>query len=290
MQHQILFTSDIHGNKIQYSKLTKFAQKVSPDSILIGGDIAPKNFYHDDFIKGQEKFFQKDFQTIMKKLKQKSPDSQIYLMMGNDDCSCNLDVLKKGEPDLYQIIHNKRIKINKDFEIVGYSNVPITPFGIKDWEKYDLSKVSRKSEAEYSIRKITNYRLHGIISTKLGWKNFNFTPEIGKKDSIQKDLAKKLFTKTPNKTIYVMHSPPDNTHLDQTSNQNHVGSFAIRNFIEKYNPYLTLHGHIHETVDVTGKFKEHIGKTLSLTSGNYNVGKNLAVLVFDLYDMTSSAP
>jgi len=40
----------------------------------------------------------------------------------------------------------------------------------------------------------------------------------------------------------------NNTALDITGNDMHVGSFAVRQFIEKYQPHLTLHGHIHETV------------------------------------------
>ena len=59
---------------------------------------------------------------------------------------------------------------------------------------------------------------------------------------------------------------------------------AVRLFIEKEQPYLTLHGHIHETVDISGTFKHNIQNTLCLTSGNHNVGEQLAVLVFDLYN------
>lgn len=66
-------------------------------------------------------------------------------------------------------------------------------------------------------------------------------------------------------------------------NERNVGSIAIRLFIEKSQPYLTLHRHIHETVGVSGKYKENAGKTISLTSGNHNIGDKLALLVFDLY-------
>ena len=62
----------------------------------------------------------------------------------------------------------------------------------------------------------------------------------------------------------------------------HVGSMALRLFIEQYQPYLTLHGHIHETVEMSGNFKHKIGETLCLSSGNHNVGDNLAILVLDI--------
>ena len=119
------------------------------------------------------------------------------------------------------------------------------------------------------------------------WTEFNFGHEIEKQDSIQKDLEQDLFLKNSNKTIYVVHCPPNNTNLDITSPQAksdgmHVGSMALRLFIEKYQPYLTLYGHIHETVEMSGEFKDKIGDTLCLASGNYNVGDKLALLVFEL--------
>jgi len=177
--------------------------------------------------------------------------------------------------------------LTEDFDIVGYSFVPITPFGIKDWEKYDFSDPPRNFEAEYLIRKKTNYRLEAKKSTKDGWEDFSFTPAIEKNDSIQKDLRCELFLKSPERTIYVFHCPPNNTNLDITSplslsGKMHVGSMALRLFIEKYQPYLTLHGHIHETVEMSGNFKDKIGNTLCLASGNHNVGDKLAVLVFEI--------
>lgn len=284
MAYKILYTSDIHGNELQYSKLIEFFKKTFPDAVVIGGDIAPKGFLRGNFINGQREFFKNKFQKLMTELKNSSPNSKIFLMMGNDDCSINLDVLKLGDPKLYKIIHNKRIKLTKEFDIVGYSYVPITPFGIKDWEKYDLSEFPKNLKNIYSNRKKLNYRFDGKKSTKSGWKPFLFTPKMESLDSIQKDLSKKLFTEKPSKTVYVFHSPPDNTNLDLIGKNYHVGSIAIKSFIEYNQPYLTLHGHIHETVDVSKNFKDKIGKTLCLSSGNCDTLNQLAVLLFDLYN------
>lgn len=279
---KIIYTSDIHGNEIQYKKLVDYAIKIKPDFIIIGGDIAPKDFSKDTFIAGQKYFFENDLPKLLKPLKISLPATKIFLMMGNDDCSINMNVLEKYDPSLYYIIHNKRIKLIDDFDIVGYSCVPITPFGIKDWEKYDFSKVPRESEEKYLKRKQQNCRLTAKKSTIDGWQDFVFTPEIEKNDSIQKDLTKDLFLKNLKKTIFVMHCPPDNTDLDIISTGAHVGSIALRNFIIKHQPYLTLHGHIHETVEMSGEFKQEIGDTLCLTSGNNDIGEDLAVLVFEI--------
>ena len=282
-RHKILYTSDIHGNEIQYSKLIQYAIKISADSIIIGGDIAPKGGAIEDYIEYQRNFLEYRLPDMLQPLKKDLPNSNLFLMMGNDDCAANMDVLEKSK--LFKVIHNKRIKLTEDFEIVGYSFVPITPFGIKDWEKYDLSRVPVTLKKKYDRRKLTNYRLNGIKSIKTRWNIFQFDSGMEVQDSIQKDLSSKIFGKNPRETVYIIHSPPDNSDLDMVSNRNHVGSMAVRLFIEEKQPYLTLHGHIHETVDVSGAFKYNIKNTLCLTSGNHNIGEQLAVLVFDLYNL-----
>src|SRR3989338_739243 len=279
MTFRLLFSSDLHGNEIQYNKFFKFANQISADILILGGDISPKNKY-ENFIENQREFFKYKLQEEIKKFKRKSPKPNIYLMMGNDDCAVNLDVL--DNPDLYQNIHGKRLKINDNFDIVGYSFVPITPFKLKDWEKFDMSNVPIYLKEYYEYRKKVNYRLDGFKSTKDGWVDFLFDNDMEKSVSIQKDLENEIFTKNAGKTVYVIHTPPNNTNLDQTIRKDNVGSIAVRLFIEKYQPYLTLHGHIHETVDVSGKFKDIIGNTLCMASGNHNVGEDLAVIVLDL--------
>lgn len=301
MRYVVVYTSDVHGNEVQYQKLVDYALQVSADFVVIGGDIAPKGnsvtasieelkskgLPPDAFIAMQRIFFKERLPNLVRPLREKN--IHLFMMMGNDDCKANLDVFEQGEEKgLYQIIHGKRLKLTDDFDVVGYSYVPITPFGIKDWEKFDLSEVPKSLGKEYAKRKKATYKLAGSLSTLEGWFPFRFTAEMEKKDSIQKDLDQPLFRNKPNKTVYVLHSPPNDTNLDIIMNGNHVGSFAERLFIERCQPYLTLHGHIHETVHKSGSFKQVIGNTISLASGNHNVGKDLAVVVFDLYDLGSA--
>ncbi|MEK6939442.1 MAG: metallophosphoesterase, partial [Nanoarchaeota archaeon] len=246
MKHIVVYTSDIHGNEAQYQKLVDYALQVSADSVIVGGDIAPKGLPENEFIPVQRAFFQERLPTLFSPIKNSS--TKVYLMMGNDDCAANYDVFEEGEEDgLYKIIHGKRLKLTDDFDIVGYSCVPITPFGIKDWEKFDLSDVPPHLARDYEDRKRKNYNLDAHKSSVEGWIPFRFTPEMEKRDSIQNDLSTKLFQEDPHKTVYVMHAPPNNTNLDIILTGNHVGSFAERLFIEQRQPFLTLHGHIHET-------------------------------------------
>ena len=67
----------------------------------------------------------------------------------------------------------------------------------------------------------------------------------------------------------------------------HVGSIAIKRFIEKKQPFLTLHGHVHETVRLTGEWKERRGKTFSFSAAHD--GDELAVIRFDTNDLENAS-
>lgn len=88
---------------------------------------------------------------------------------------------------------------------------------------------------------------------------------------IKKDLEKIMGRYEPSKTIFIFHAPPFNTSLDVHWSGRHVGSTAIREFIEKRQPKLTLHGHIHESFSMTKQFMQKIGKTVSVNPGNANM-------------------
>ena len=288
VQHLVVYSADLHGNESQYRKLVDLAKASSADSIIIGGDIAPQRGTRNHFISIQRDFLSKRLPDLLLPFKEALPDSQIYLMMGNDDCACNLDILKRFDNELFHLIHGRRLRLARRFDIVGYSFVPITPFMLKDWEKFDLSAVPQTLATEYDHRKSWNYRLDGFRSTLEGWKRFRFSEAMEREESIQRDLDKSLFTDNPERTVYIFHSPPDNTRLDQRYDGSHVGSMAIRLFIKEHQPYLTLHGHIHETVDVSRNFKDTIDRSVSLSVGNHDQGNytpnDLAVLTFNLFN------
>jgi uncharacterized protein len=280
MQRGIIFTSDLHGNPGQYKRLVDYCKKTEPYALIIGGDIAPKGG-SDNLIEDQRKFLE-ELKGIFKPIE----SVKIYLMMGNDDCKCNLDVLERLKNEgCFSMINEKRTSLDTGFDIIGYPYVPITPFGLKDWEKFDLTSVPKSLEKEY-LSRLKDCRFNGVKTSDGRWESFGFFKGLEKEDSIELDLKKDLFTKNPEKTIYVFHSPPFKTDLDLTYSMKHVGSFAMRSFIETYQPYLTLHGHIHETVDVSHKFITEMGKTLSASSGNHNVGR-LFLLEFDLKDLST---
>lgn len=246
----------------QYKKLFAYAAKENINTIIIAGDIAPKSGPGDMFIQTQRIFYQQELQELFKNF-----TGDILFILGNDDAKSNLPHIERlCEATHAQYIHNKRIAL-EHFDVVGYSYVPITPFGIKDWEKWDTNKATQPS-----------MNLFGVRSVADNWQEFDMHDEDG---TIQEDLKNETFTKNAKHTLYVMHGPPKDTCLDQIGDGTHVGSQAIKDFIENEQPLATFHGHIHETVDVSGSYKETIGETHSYSPGNHNTTETIAIILFD---------
>lgn len=108
-------------------------------------------------------------------------------------------------------------------------------------------------------------------------------------------LASQL--KEPSKSIFNLHVPPYGTELDKAPAVNselkykreglgqvkitNVGSTAVLESIEKYQPMLGLHGHVHE---VRGFIR--IGHTLCISPGSDYVAGTLKGAIIDLQNCT----
>ena len=107
--------------------------------------------------------------------------------------------------------------------------------------------------------------------------------------TIQQDLAALTQGDDLERAILLMHAPPydtpldraalDGKHYDRVPLDVHVGSIAVRRFIEQRQPLLTLHGHVHESTRLTGNWKTKIGRTVCINAAHD--GPELAVVRFN---------
>jgi Icc-related predicted phosphoesterase len=95
--------------------------------------------------------------------------------------------------------------------------------------------------------------LHGKVrkikgETFIGWGGaltpFNTAFEPTEEET--KEALEEVGKKVGNGFILVVHNPPKDTKLDRTATGEHVGSHAVREFIEKSKPKLVITAHIHE--------------------------------------------
>ncbi len=69
------------------------------------------------------------------------------------------------------------------------------------------------------------------------------------------------------KQILISHNPPKDTLCDVIDGGVHVGSSAVREFIEEEQPDVCICGHIHEACNV-----DSIGRTIVINPGNFSAG------------------
>jgi uncharacterized protein len=106
------------------------------------------------------------------------------------------------------------------------------------------------------------------ISTPDGMRLYKDTSYLDLNLSIEEELAS-LEIFDPSKTVCVFHSPPYGTGIDTLHDGKPIGSKAVRNFIEKVQPLISLHGHIHEAPYMSGQYFTRLDKTLCINPGHY---------------------
>jgi Icc-related predicted phosphoesterase len=266
-----IFVSDIHGNIPRFQRLFQIIRNETPDAVFLGGDLLPfqpiKHNTMEEFIEttifSQIKNIQKDFD---KKIR-------FFIIMGNDDPRMYEHLfINADKSGFLNYIHQKTTSYKKTY-VTGYSYVPPTPFQLKDWERYDISQ----------------YVDVGAVSPEQGLRTIDVPIDEIKYSTITEDLEELSKQSPSGKTIYLFHSPPYHSCLDRADLHGkkvdhapmdvHVGSIAIQRFIKAHQPLLTLHGHVHESVRITGWWKEKIGRTYSFTAAHD--GPELAVVRFD---------
>ena len=268
-----LFVSDLHGRVDCYRKLAVVAIDEQPAVVLVGGDLLPNELrFGGDFI-GEV------LRPIFEEIRDRSGGDGVrtLLIPGNDDPGALVEDLLEGEADdLWTFLHQRIVTIGS-YRFAGYGCVPPTPFALKDWERYDVSR----------------YVDPGCVAPEAGRRTIPVEVDGTAIRTIEEDLALLAAGDPLDRTVFLFHSPPYRTVLDRASLDGvavdsapvdvHVGSVAIASFIEARQPLATLHGHVHESIRLTGAWHQRLGRTHLF--GAAHDGPELAVVRFDLADL-----
>jgi len=300
---KILYASDLHGSTLMFKKLVNASIMYGADAVVVGGDITGKGIvpvvrtgdsyyaiiygskyeakskeelnklldkiaeygFYSHIVEDpselarldQEQYFERLISEYMEKRLQEWAEYarrklsgrkiEFYIMPGNDDPYYIDRAL--NEIDIFTNHDGKVLTIGKtgeEYILVGYAKTNITPW-----------KCARDVDEEV-LRK----ELHNLLA--------------------QVNAFDKLILNT--------HCPPYNTTLDLAPMLDkdlkpvvsgggiaytHVGCVSVREVIEKYQPLLGLHGHIHESRGI-----ERIGRTTIINPGSaYNEGVLYAALI-----------
>jgi Icc-related predicted phosphoesterase len=264
---QFFFASDLHGQVRRYERLWAAVAHDVPDAVFLGGDLLPGT----DGARFITNVLAPGFSLVRREMKDRYP--RVFMILGNDDPRVHeAELMHFDDEDLWTYVHCRAISF-EDYRVYGYAYVPPTPFMLKDWERYDVS---------YFVDP-------GCVSPEEGYRSVEIPANETRYATIQSDLEWLANEEDLHKSIFLFHTPPYKTGLDRAELDGrsvdyvpldvHVGSIAVRRFIESRQPLLTLHGHVHESARLTGKWMDRIGSTVMV--GAAHDGPELALVKFD---------
>jgi len=272
----LFFVSDLHGDTKMYDRLFQMVEEENPAAVFLGGDLLPSgllNLVSTELI--QKDYINGFLGRALLKLKEKMSDRypRIFVILGNDDSKSDEEnIIKLADAGLWEYIHNRKVSFG-EYTLYGYSYVPPSPFRLKDFERYDVSR----------------YVDPGCLPPEEGMYSVPVNRELIKIQTIKKDLDILIDESDLSKSILLFHSPPYQTKLDRADLDGksiehvpldvHIGSIAIKRMIQKRQPLITLHGHVHESARITGEWQEKINTTFAFSAAHD--GSELALVRFD---------
>ena len=273
------FASDLHGSSDRYRKLFSAVLRERPQAVFLGGDLLPHRWADQlagrDFIR---EVLVPEVRVMRGQLGSDGP--RVFIILGNDDDRASESLFLEGQTEgLWEYAHETWTELD-DFQVLGYSYVPPTPFLLKDWERYDVSRFTDP----------------GSVSPEEGQRTVPVDRDEVRFGTIAADLERLTSGRDLERVIMLFHSPPYKSLLDRAALDGrkvdhvpldvHVGSMAIARFIEARQPLVTLHGHIHESARLTGAWRQLFGRTHAFSAAHD--GPELALVRFDLEDLESA--
>jgi len=256
---KVLFCSDLHGREGLYTRLATLLRAERPDLLILGGDMFPDGDLDDPRAK-QGGFVQQQFIPWVRRMRSDLSGLHVACILGNHDWLFSKDYLADyhRQGDLVLLTHREYWALD-GINFLGYSRTPPTPYWVKDFERLDMPDDPVPE-------------MGGAV-----WDRAAQAPRAAEPESyftaatcLERELNESAIA-PPGPWIFVCHAPPYDSMLDRLPHVDHpVGSRAVREFVESRAPQLSLHGHIHESPDVTGAFYDLIGTTVCVNPGQHH--------------------
>ncbi len=254
---KLVYATDLHGDRAAYDSLADLARAERADAVVLGGDL----FAHSRYAAPQLAFAEGVLLRFLRLL----TDARIPVLTvtGNVDLRAAVERVREFERDgLVRILGLQPLYLpfsgtdgRGGVEIVGYPYVPPTPFRLKENERRHLAAdryggplpifVSSPDPAGERVEAPSDY--------------------LDRLPSIEEDLA--MIPEMGRPCVLVAHTPPRGVALDRSSLGTHGGSRDLHRWIEHRQPLVALHGHIHESPYLSGRWVERIGNTICANPG-----------------------
>lgn len=288
---RIFFATDIHGSDICWKKFIAASEFYQANLLVLGGDMTGKALI--PIIAEKEGLHTVDFQDNHLVLKSEEETAKLEKKISGkgyypirversnyNDLHADSEKLAAWSSETFNKLMAERVTMWMNYADSKLKNSDVQCFvcpGNDDMFDIDSSiqQSARVTNAEGKVLQVGGD--YEMLST--GWSTP--TPWKTYRECSEEELGKKIGAmtnqlKNPVKSIFNFHDPPVKSGLDDAPAltkdldlkgggriTNAVGSVAVREAIEKVQPMLGLHGHIHESKGIT-----KIGRTICINPGS----------------------
>ncbi len=272
---KIYFSADAHGSTYVWRKWISVVTVYKPDILILAGDLTGKAFV--PLVKQKDsshscsyfggKFNLKTEQEV-KDMMERLESAGAYPFIATPD---DIQELKSDEKKLDELMEKEiRGRLQKWMEMLvdkvdTNSVMTIAMPGNDDFLTMDQVIIDFEEKGVvYPVGRVVELP-YGYEMISLDY--VNPTPWNTDREMDEKTLSKKIDelvseVKDPNRAVFNFHCPPFQTQLDLAPKLDrsmrpvivagsvvmvHCGSKAVRKAIERYQPLIGLHGHIHES-------------------------------------------
>lgn len=297
---RLFFATDLHGSEVCFKKLMSTPAAYSTSTVIMGGDCTGKmlipiiedgdrweSSWAGEVTKGRIG------DEVLDQYETRVRNTGLYPVRLSSEAAAELerDSTKLSETFTQAMLDTLSRWTAIAEERYGETEIHVIMTPGND-DEFSVDEVLRRSTfvdaAEGSITKIGRHEMLSV-----GWSNE--TPWDTPRECSEEELAGKIdvlaaHIEDMDNAIFNIHVPPYGTGLDeapeldanmkpQAGMMAAVGSTAVRDAILKYQPLLSLHGHIHESRGV-----QKLGRTTAINPGSVYGDWTLQGVIVDLLD------
>ena len=301
MKVRLFFATDVHGSEVCWRKFINSAQHYEANLLILGGDMTGKAIV-PVVENGPDRwqYHMQDLQHDLQGEDELAKAERLIRDHGYYPVRLSHEQVQEytSQPDkLDEVFAQERRRTVERW--VAWADERLAGSGIQcivcpgNDDHSDIDEVLATS-SEITVGEGNVIDLEGgyqLVSS--GWTNLTpwDTPREEDEPLLKQRIESiiKQATAPAERIVLGLHAPPYDTQLDvapkidwdtltvQGQDTAHVGSKAVREIIDQYQPLLSLHGHIHES-----RAAVRIGRTLAINPGSSYVEGTLSGCVVEL--------
>jgi Icc-related predicted phosphoesterase len=284
---KLFYATDVHGSEICWKKFISGGKFYEVDTLILGGDMTGKAIV-PIIAQGNDKYKVTllEQETILEggeavnEMAKTIQDRGYYPYVTSPDEVAEISNSPGRSDELFLVEVTKTLERWMDYADDKLSGTGISCYvcpGNDDVFEVDdvIAQSKTVKHAEGQVVELSEH--HEMVSS--GWSNP--TPWDTHREEPDEELEARLESviekaKDPSTAVFNLHPPPYGSGLDEAPELTDdlrpthagrvllpVGSHAVLHVIEKYQPLLGLHGHIHE-----GKGTRKYKRTLCINPGS----------------------